>query len=109
MVSWLAGLNLVHRAACYFMGDKSSLIAIANQSLEGFQTILKSVVNYMQNMIMQKELIYLPYDKVFADLPPDDLLLQQEYAGPDQVAYQTFLEEGSSRRPGSFAEYQIPF
>ena len=65
MVSWPAGFNLVHRAFCYLNGDKQTLISVTNQENLGFLAVLSSVTHYVQGMMKDDELRYLPFKRSF--------------------------------------------
>lgn len=97
MVSWLAGLDLAHTALCYLNGDKTTMVAIANQENQGFRAKLNTVTHYVHSMMKEDELRYLPFEKVFLNLPSDAHLLQQMYIDPDESTIQNFLVDTKTR------------
>ena len=64
---------------------------MTNQENLGFWAVFNSVTHYVQGMMKDDELRYLPFRKVFLKLPSDEHLLQQQYVDPDEPTLQNFL------------------
>ena len=56
-------------------------------------------------MMNDDELRYLPFDKVFLNLPSDAHLLQQLYVDPDESTLQNFLVDTKMRELRAVADF----